>query len=499
MKKFLGFLIVFILIFTSNSLIEAEAEATAPFYVLNSSTNRFSYVNNNSGVGYNKLGLTFQFYETPTDDSYTITVEQVDYEGNVLRFLYQKDISGDIQIDDTFTLLYNFSNVIYEDNIAFYRVRYGNAGLWSGVIMQTPYNYFDDLDTNNVQVGDYVYNTAGIPDEDNPDQFTYELNNDKYFILHYNFEPDTDIQGNEVYIKFHNLNSLVINHTISNLQMIYAQYVNFGGDTQKERNGFVLLPLDGTVPPFLDINSGVINESYTPLLASFQEGAYSISLTASNDVFIKNSYANMLVVDEGRVFDLILPTYSYGLGDMIQLVFNKNNSDISEAYTSILARDYSLDEGFNLTNIDSESRSLSINYQISDTALEGDIYTIKWTLMPINAPYPAMNYDYANISVYETYEIAEGTSFDNSINKILDFIGLGGYKGYSLIMFTVMLLMTILLHKLDGGISAIALVNGLILAIFIFMGWIALWVSILIGLIVLLGIIIGLLGGGASE
>lgn len=512
MKKILITVLLFIGLLTFNNPVKAVE--SNPLFLLDTEINRFSYLNDYDDNAI-ELDLTFMFYDDPELTSYFITIEQVNYEGTYLRFLYQKDIYNyiydDLPNENLFDLNYDFNNIVLIDNIAFYQIRYGDIIIWTGAVMQRPDLY--PIDTNSIEVGDYVYNDTTdytYPNERSP--MTYNLN-ENYMILHYRFD-DVYVAYDSFYIKFHDLNNLVVANSIDFRYILECQmyYDSDSLDYEITRNQFVILPLDNIHPPFLMTDDDDINNTYDNVITYFGEGVYSAVLTDDGDNLISSSYLPLAVV-EGYVDCFDLSTYngnSFNVDDSITVTFIKNSSIIASAYETSYIYDNSFDnisydgtdvttpDNLNIETVDAEDRDVSITYQISEDAVAGQIVTISWKLVAKQLPYSGMSIGNYSIYVTESYSIEEPENFDASVDNLLDDYSLNYDVGYVIILIVLIVLIDLLIGYFTTSLSIFAFVDLMIIVLFILIGWINLWISVTLGLVCIIGLIYSFKSGGGD-
>lgn len=505
MKKFLTFILLSVLVLfgVDQSLM---ADSTPLMRLVNPNINRFTYDKDQNGNNI-ILDLTFRFYNVPTENSYLITIEQVDSGGNFLRFVYQKDIYSDIYDTDKFDLTYNMANIVYYDDIAFYRVRHGDDIIYSGTMAKSPNYYNPSYSSDNLYLDGYVYDLYSSPSltDHNQSDFTYSYS-DNFMILHYRLSNTiAPTSYGDLFIKFHNLNNLVVSKSLDYRYIIDAQLNTMSSTLNDEHtnNQYIIIPFRDEVPEFLITDDDTINGYYDNIVSKLDQGIYSISVTDDLDNFKFNALRPIAILEESNTVPFLIDAYlpEYSINETVTINFIKNSSEIANSYQTYSAYESSnILTTFDANVIDEKDRTVSISYNVDEDNVElGQNIKLQWFLEPKQVPYPVvMDLTFFNFVVSGSYDITDEGQVDDSINSILDVFNLNDTAGYILIMVLTFIIVNVIGVKSTDNAFILIIINLFVLSLFILIGWIPLWVSVLLGVVLLIGFIMSFKRGGSA-
>lgn len=489
MKKLFLLLVVIPLLFVLGSNVNINAESGAEFYAHEVYTPRFTYIEDEDGLPL-YITVNFSFYDTPLYDTYNIRYEQVDYNGNYMRLLsandYEPEVLGlyyEIQFND------NFTKIRFPDgeNIAFYRIVYNELVIYSGAVMKRP--IYESMESNTIEMMDYVYNSGGLPVVTDHEQYT--INENDYFIIHHRFDEDyaTD-PSYDLDIVIHDLSSGVLSGVISTSSILGTQL--FNGDLVDDginvRNSFILVTTNGEIPPFAICDFDLLNDSYGAIV-NLGVGTYQVSLKNNSGNWVYSPKTPLNIANEDNtIFDINMSSNYYEVADQLRVTFFRDNANSNNAYDTTIADD-SMVGSFGISAIDEFTTTKTINYDMSDIAEDGDLGTVTWTLVT-SGVFGAPNTTYYKITVIDHYDVIDNPSVEGRIFNLLGSFNLNNEIGYMLIVFGVFLLLNIGLALIRSPLSAYVITDVLLLVFFIFLGFVPVWFSVMLGMLILVGLLV---------
>ena len=457
---------------------------------------RFRYITDTDG-NYRAFFMFFEQDEDTGDTTYKIDIEQLDNNGNVINLLASKYINPE---DPLTTGVYNdyafydwsdnsVKDILDDNGIVFYRVVYNNSiVMHTGGVMVRPDNMVNDSST--VEFGDYVYNTGGLVDPTDQAQFTYNLNNENIIPLHYRFNEDVIEQGIYNYIRIRDLSTMTTEYTINSVSILTLQ----GGADINYRNSFIPLFITGSYPDWL--RPDLANYDYTDNLSyDLGLGSYLIYMEGNTAQYIQDSEATALlnISNLDKAFNLIINYDSIVLTKKQKLTFLKDNEESNSVYETIVALD--LASLYDYSSDVNTNDNFSVAYSILDTLEVGATVGVNWQLEPITLPFsiPTSNYI---ISDTGTYEVAGESNLGDSITTTIDWFGWNNTIGLLFVSVAIIVLINIIMIAQNLLIMPLLIINGAVLGLLSFMGFLPIWLIIGEFLILILGFGIKTLKGG---
>lgn len=489
MKK-LMILLLFVLSFSVIKLNDVKAELGNEFYLIDVDTPRFLYLNDSTGSPI-PLIATFEFYDTPAYDTYNLRLEQTDYYGNYVKLLSARDytpvtigLNQDILFEDYFTKV-SFGS----SNIAFWRIVYDDVVVHSGAVMKRP--EFENVDSNRIELGDYVYNDLSNPDINNHIQYT--VKEDGYFIVHFRFDEDwASTPAYDLDIVIHDLGSGTLVDAFTPSDIIGSTlFDNLTGGTYSTdgRNSFVIIPINGSIPPFANISSPTAVASYLTVL-DLDVGTYQVSLRNDSGNWVDSTAAPLIVSSDGNeIFDITMSSDYYEAGDELITTFYKSDAVFNDSWSTFTAFDD--DSGsFSISDIDSFVATRSIYYDMDATLEDGDTGGVEWNLQITSIAYGVgVDTTYYKIHLEDEYSILAQPNFEGRINNLMAAFNWDNEEGFMLVSFLLFFVINILLALAKPPLSAFVIIDTLLLIFLVFLGFVSIWFSVMLGLILIVGLL----------
>lgn len=496
MKKLI---LVLLFISTFSMLVGVKGQNIAtPFSDYYTFNPRFRYLTDTTG-DLKVLSMAFEQEEDTGDTLYKIDLEQLDSNGNVINILKTDYLDLTYSaITENYLTYFRYGwddrsvvDVLNENEIVYYRIIYNNSVvLHTGGVMLRP--EFTENETSRVEFGEYVYNTGGLVDLTDQTQFTYNINKDNVMILHYRFNSDVEVQGVSNFIMLRDLYTMTTEFSLDSEDILTLQ----GGSTIDFRNSFLPIFIKGGYPEFLNPDS--IDLDFNDIL--YQElglGTYLVYLEGNTFNYITSSEATALlnIANFDKAFSL---TVNYDSVDLIKkqkVTFYKDNEISDSVYTTILARDQQLLEDW---TIEVESRLIfPIAYSVLQTLEAGDNVDVIWQLEPTILPFsiPTTNYIISDIS---DYTIAGGSNIKDSMTTSIDWFGWNNEIGLLFISVALLVLATVIMAIRKAEAMVIIFVDGALLGLLSFLGFLPVWFLIGEVVIIALGIMLKFSRGGSE-
>lgn len=490
--------IILIVLLFSLSLIQFEttdAYMGVPFDV-DLLSPRFQYWTDDNDV---LITLRLYFWEDDdTDDTvYTIKMEQIDLNGNVVDLIttFYIDPEDPLSTGEYWdTIIYDWSTAnIYTTEPLFYRLMYNNINIYTGGIMVRP-NYLD-YGGDSIEFGTYVYNNSGLVDAEDQFQFTNNINDNLMILLHYRFSTSVIGFGNEYYIKFMDLGTMTDEFTLQSDSILTVQ--DGGVDTDTEHlNSFIPLFIGDEFPSFLETDFWNLNEDLeTYFFNDFDIGSYLLYVNDDVGVFIPDSESSAIlnITETDKVFSLSLNYTNIVINESQKATFYKDNLIADSVYTTMIAYDAGI-----LTDwsdlVDDIPTVYAINYSLLQTLETGDHVAVVWQLEPTILPYSLDTTDYL-IAENITYYVTDSVTIDTSLTKTFDWFGWNDDKGLLFVSVAIIIIANIIMVALGVQLIPILIVNGAIIGMLSFLGFLPLWLIIGISGIMALGAMLKLSKG----
>lgn len=433
---------------------------------------------------------------------------------------YYVDVYGDLVIFDTYisglndvdvyycyensddysaNITYDWSDLDFTlSNIAFYRLKYNNIIIWTGAVMRTPRaSMITETINYGLEIGDFLVESDGTPSFSDQNDFTYNLIEDDYLILHYNApELNPQLTDNDV-IRFIDIESNTIEESFT-LEDVFSFQ---GGNLGDFKDSFVPLTIDGIMIPALLTDFDHINDAY--LYTEFTAGSYLPVMVYAPNSFSLTDYASTVINITDTLsfpFELNLLKKTITLNDIQRLTFRVNHVDISKAYETTEARDNG-----NITNyidlLNLTPISFSVGYKPADTLVNGDEVGVHWKLKPKFLPYSIDTSEFA-IELTDSYIIDdEVLDVKGNINNLFVYYGNGDETGKALISIFIVLLanMALALWLKARAFIIYAIVNSALILLASVLGFVPIWFLIGIGILIMISVIIAVNSGGGVE
>lgn len=497
MRKLILFL-VFILSIISFTNVKGAGVAI-PFDDYYPNSPRFQYWTDDSDALI-PLSMTFIQQDDTFDETYKIDIEQMDLNGNVVNLLKTYHIDPEDPLADGFyweTIIYDWSNpsvltTIVQNKPMFYRVVYnGTVVLYTGGLMLRP--EFVDYESARVEFGDYVYNSSGLVDSDDQTQFTYNLTNDNLITIHYRFDTDIIPMGDGHFIKFMDLSTMTNEFTITSDIILSMQ----GGSDIDHRNSFIPVFISDSYPAFMETDIDIYNSRNYAFYHNFGVGSYLVYIIDDTSTYITDSEATALlnVANSDSAFDLILSYDSLKLNQKQKVTYLKDNEESDSVYTTTIARDQAL-----LVDWSSEVDSVmvqAIGYSLLQTLEIGDIVSVVWQLEPTSLPFSISTSSYVFADI-ESYVVTGATSIDTSLTTTIDWFGWNNSTGLIFVSVGILVVANMIMSALRLDLMIALVVNGAILGLLSFIGFLPIWLLIGEMLILALGMLLKF-GRGGSD
>ena len=496
MKKILVVLL-FIVSLISFTGVKGEGLGS-PFTEFYTYYPRFRYTTDTDG-NFRAFAMMFEQDEDTGDITYKIDIEQLDNNGNVINLLATDYIDPEDPLTTgiyTDYIAYDWSDksvidILNENDIVFYRVVYNNSIiLHTGGVMLRP--EFTENESSRVEFGDYVYNSGGTVDSTDQSQFTYNINSENIIAFHYRFNSDIEVVGVDNYIMIRDLSTMTTEFAIDSSNILTLQ----GGSDINYRNSFIPIFISSTYPEFL--RSDIIDTDYNSILNEDLEiGSYLVYLEGDTFTYITDSEATALlnISNLDRTFNLAVNYSSIDIVKKQKITFLKDNEESDSVYTTITAMDQGLLDDWS-SDVDSVFM-FNLAYTVLQTLEAGDITEVLWELEPTILPFsiPTSNYI---ISESGSYNIVGETDIGASITTSIDWFGWNNELGLVFVSVAILVIASLIMSALNVEIMVTLLVDGAILGMLSFIGFLPIWFLIGEVVIIALGIMLKF-GRGGSE
>ena len=440
----------------------------------------------------NSVLISSTEWEADEEGDYIILNASVSVIGDTIYFDYRSEQSYKYKAN----LVYDWAGLqeISGEEVLFYRLRYDNMTIFTGAVMSTPIVNLT-YGTYGVEYGDFISRDDGLVDFSDQTDFTSDLVNDDYWILHYRIDsgitfPDyrtfhiTDISSNTLYASF-------TTNDILSLQM---------GSGDNFLDSFIIIPLSDSIGEGLITDNVNMDSRYIPFLKGYDVGSYFIAMVnqhTSNSLIDSASVVWNVVYDDNVPFELELLKDSIALDDLQRVIFIKNSETISSAYETTTAKDYALGVNY-LEEINISNYTYAISYHLDESLLEDDCVNVIWTLEPSFIPYSLTASDYA-IELSEQYCVIAETDISGHINNSLVYYALDDDVGVIIFSIFVLIFVNVLLILFTRETFIYAIVNMVVILVLSFMELVPMWIVIAIFLLGFLGIKMSMSGGRSYE
>lgn len=418
MKKVLILISVFILFLVLPNK-EIEAASSSPYDIESVLLPRFAYDRYNDGNDniYSNDTLAFRIStqipnEIPEITALNLELHQIKYNGDYVRTLGYSTadlvLYGNVYSDTVaFT---SFSNILWIDDLVFYRVVLGNVVVYSGALMTNP-------DTTN-------YSPVGTSEVFIEDDLTNADN--EYQVVHYRFNTDIELQGQEKYIQFRDMYDGLIKDSIST-DILNVLQIGVLADTVQNRNAYFIVDFDGGLPPALQTDYKLLDDlTEASMIFNFDPSVYLLQTASSGGVVDALSPTLWIkAIEEDVVVNLTISNILPDENTTMYVDFNKLEVDIYRCYETVIASDDS-NNYFDQDDVEASLTSLSFSYPINTDVLGiDDTATIRWILYPQNVALSGGNPADYKIDLQLSYTVVE------KADAIDGFIGTFGVWGWT--------------------------------------------------------------------
>lgn len=497
MKKILLVLLFTVTIFSFTG-VKGESYGT-PFSEFYATSPRFSYITTSTGIS-QYFSMVFEQEEDTDDTTYKIDIEQLDSNGNVINILHTDYIDP----EDPFTtgtysdsifyalplLTRSVTDILDENEIVFYRILYNSIVLYTGGVMIRP--EFSEIESSRIEFGDYVYNSGGTVDSEDQTQFTYNINNQNVIPFHYRFNSDIEAQGVDNYIMIRDLSTMTTEFSLDSSDILTLQ----GGSDIDYRNSFIPIFISDSYPDFL--RPDIFDRDYNNILSyDLGLGSYLVYLEGATFNYITDSEATALlnVSNLDKTFNLVVNYSTLDLLKKQKVTFLKDNEESDSVYTTITARDQSVLDDWS-TDVDSVF-NFNLAYSVLQTLETGTNVEVLWELEPTILPFSITTSNYI-ISDIGDYTIAGQTDIGTSITSSIDWFGWNNELGLVFVSVAIIIIASLIMSALKVEFMVTLLVDGALLGMLSFIGFLPLWLIIGEVVIIALGIMLKF-GKGGSE
>lgn len=500
MKKLIISLL-FILTFISIKGVGAIGLAT-PFTDYFTYSPRFQYTTDtNDDLLF--LAMTFEQNYDTEDQSYKIDIQQLNSFGNVVNTLKTNYVDpADPNSTGLYsaTMVYDWSDktvvdALNNNEVVFYRIIYNDSiVLYTGGAMLRP--EFIEYESNKVEFGDYIYNTGSLVRSYDQTQFTYNLESDILMSFHYRYNEDILDIGTDLSILIRDLSTMTGEFFISGEEILLLQ----GGTDIDYRNSFIPIFLSDQIPSFLENDVNGLSDYNSILYYDLEVGSYLVYLdryiegTSYDDIIIDSESSAILNIansDSSFILEVIYDNIT--INKKQQIIFFKDNENSDSVYSTVESYDNALMESWN-SYLNSQFL-FKIGYSPLSTLDTGDYINVIWELEPTTLPFDLIESDYT-ISNNSLYYITDSVGTTESITTSMDWFGWNNEIGLLFVSVAILAISNIIMTFLKVEISVIIVVNGSILALLSFIGFLPVW--LLIGEMIILALGVGskLIKGG---
>jgi len=412
--------------------------------------------------------------------------------GDTIIVTYTKETS------DTYisNLYYDWRTIQWDLNdIIFYRIMYNELILFTGAVMKSPVGNLP-YDTYGLEVGEFLVEPSGVPDFTKQDDFTYDLTDDNYLILHYRIPQALITAIQYRVIRITDINSNTTEDAFITDDILSLQ----GGSSENFANSFIIIPIDDVIGGGLLCSYDVFNDRFDGIKHDYAVGSYLFALedqTDSNALLYASSVIVNMTEGSDDPFEIGIFKKYVSNEETQRVLFYKNDYTIVSAYSTSLAEDELLGVDYS-SNIDGVDTTYSISYYLDETAVEGLNVNVVWYVEPSFLPYSLDVTDYT-IELTDSYEATGDIDIEGRINNFLVYNAfdtpLGG------VIFAVLFLLFInvlLLIFAKSSIIYIVINISVILGLTMLID-IPMWIIIALGFILLIGLKMLLSGGSNYE
>ena len=403
-----------------------------------------------------------------------------------------------LEQSDTYlsTLYYDWRTIQWDlKDIIFYRIKLNETVLFTGAVMKSPVGSLP-YDVYGLEVGEFLVEPSGLPDFTSQDDFTYNLEEDKYLILHYRIPEALIIALNYRVIRVTDINSNTTEQAFTTDDILSLQ----GGSSENFANSFIIIPIDDVIGDGLLCNYDVFNDRFSGIKSDYTTGSYLFVLEDQDNSYAL-LYASTVVINmvEGsdNPFELDLYKNYVSNEETQRAIFYKNDLTISSAYSTSLAEDELLGIDYS-SLIDGVTNTYSISYYLDETAVEGLTINVIWYLEPSFLPYSLVVTDYT-IELTDSYETTGDIDIEGRINNFMVYNAFDTQLGG--VIFAILFIIAInilLLLFAKSSIIYIVINISVILGLTMLID-IPMWIIIALGFISLIGLKMLMSGGSNYE
>ena len=436
----------------------------------------------------NGITILVTDYEFSDDSQYVVLNPAISTVGDIIIIYYMYQYTDDYEAD----LIYDWSGVIWYDDISFYRITFGNEVIFTGAVMKTPKINLT-YGAYGLEWGRYLVQDNGYPDFSKQDDFTSYLYNDEFWILHYRL-PSSMLPSYRT-IRITDLDSDTTEMSFNTNEILSIQ----GGSDVNFLNSFIVLPLTDTLGEGLIITFYDFDYLYENLLYNYPEGSYFIAILDQTAGWVLRANASVVWnIVEGKEdpFELILIKDEVDVEDLQRVIFKRNTTIIASSYNTTIAKDYEINVDYS-DEINASDYTYAISYHLKETLIEDDVVNVRWYFEPVYVPYSLDVADF-QIELTESYLVLPEMDIAGHINNSLIYWALDTVEGGIFFSIFVLIIINMIVLLFTKEMFVFAFVNVVSILVLSFMDLVPMWFIIGIIILSIIGFKMSMSRGGSS-
>ena len=226
-------------------------------------------------------------------------------------------------------------------------------------------------------------------------------------------------------------------------------------------------------------------------------GSYLIYISDHSGIYVTDSEATALlnIANSDKAFELIIGYENLQLNQKQKATFKKDNEISDSVYTTTIARDQALLNNWSIY-VD-ETMIKVISFSLLQTLDIDDFVTVVWQLEPTVLPYSISTSGYLIVELQD-YIVTDSTTVGQSLNTTVSWFGFDNTLGLVFVSLTIIIIVNLIMAGLKLELIISLIVNGSLLGLLSFIGFLPLWLLIGELIIIALGIMLKL-GKGVVD
>lgn len=267
-------------------------------------------------------------------------------------------------------------------------------------------------------------------------------------------------------------------------------------ENEQIKNGFIMITLDGSIPPFLDVDYTDLGDTYSNLLNETDYGCYLLSIANTSGTYLAYDNQVWTYTSQNKdLFELIINPNQLMLTDDVYVNFRMNDDNAKSVYSTIYIND---DYYTDWTPSDIPHNSITVSYPVSSSLEVGDFSIVDWWVYPDDVAIIGATPSNYKIELSSRYDIVENGDSLAPIGNLFSFIGIDvDLLGIFVSMLFFIGTNIIMAFVKNGMLTLIS--NAMVLIILVMLGFSPIWLTLGVGLILVLGLLLMLASGGGVD